>query len=229
MNRLLALILTAVPLTLPAAEPLTDEARSRAEEKPLELDPIDVTAEGFSLQQEATLRLLRGALNRPKSQDQKDKDVWVCWVDEATGSHLNYLNCARNGDLWALERPFGLSGPTMPSGGYGTILRSSSPVNRYKLQQALAALEGDEEFDREFVSMVLAGKEPPRDIPDEEEKAAFARAYKAVERLNRRGASEQRQIMAIEKEGLTLARYNHIASLVETYDSIENDIAALLD
>ncbi len=46
--------------------------------------------------------------------------------------------------------------------------------------------------------------------------------------LQRRGASEGRQIGAIEETGLTLARYNRIAELTEVYQSIENEVAERL-
>ena len=228
MKRLLVMVMLLVPCATLADEPISQEARANAEEQPLELDPIDVTGEGWSLQQETTLRMLRSALGKPKSQRQEDRDVWVCWIDEATGSNFNYLNCARNGDLWALERPFGLAGPTMPIGGYGTILRSERPVNKSKLNRVLANLNGSAEFDQEFLNMRLQGQEPPRDIPDTEEMDQFAEAYRSVSRLARRGASEDRQIRAIRAAGLSLDRYNRIATLTETYQSIENDIATRL-
>lgn len=229
MTRLLALLGLVLAPGAWGDEILSEEARANAEEGVLELDPIDVTGEGWSLQQETTLRLLRTALGRPKSRRQEDRDVWVCWIDEATGSSFNYLNCARNGDIWALERPFGLTGPTVPMGGYGTILRSERPVNKAKLQRVLDALNGDAEFDQEFLNRALAGEDPPRDIPDDDELAQFAEAYRNVTRLARRGASEERQIAAIREAGLSLDRYNRIASLSETYQSIENQIAQRLD
>jgi hypothetical protein len=229
MKYLLAILVSVAPVAAAQSDqPLSDEAMARAEETPLALDPVEVTGQGWSYDQEVTLRLIRGALDRSKSQRQEDRDVLICWIDESVGSHFNYLGCARNGDLWALERPNGAGGPTVPMGGYGKIMRSERPVNRYKLEQALASLPGSEEFDQEFLQMAVAGDRPPRDIPDEEEAEQFARAYKSVGRLARRGASEDRQIRAIQDEGLSLARYNRIADLIETYQSVENDIAERL-
>ncbi len=229
MKKLLVAILLAAPIMAIADEPLSEEELARAEETPLELDPVEVTTEALSFDQEVTLRLIRQAYERPRSLKQEDRDVLVCWADEATGSHFKYLSCARNGDLWALQRPNGITGPTVPMGGYGTIMRTERPVNRYKLEQALANLPGSAEFDKEFTNMVIAGDKPPRDIPDDEELDQFAQAYKDVGRLARRGASEDRQVRAIRESGLTLTRYNRIATLVETFQSIENDIASRIE
>ena len=110
----------------------------------------------------------------------------------------------------------------------GKILRSSHPVNTWKLKQAMASLEGNSEFDQEFIAMALTGERPPRDIPGEEELDRFARAYQAVGRLQARGVSEQRQVSAIEAQGLSLARYNRIAELTEVYQSLENAVAERL-
>jgi len=246
MKRLLAVLLLAGSAWLPATAsmaaqdkktdeqaleskpPLTEEERARAQESPLELEPLEVTSENWSLNQEFTLRLLRGALGHPKSHNWEDRNVWICWIEDATGSHLSYLNCARNGDLWALERPFGLQGPTVPMGGYGTILRSSHPVNRYKLKQTLASLPGDKQLDREFVNRVIAGEDAPRDIPTDAELDEFTRAYQSIGELLKSGASEERQIAAIKSAGLTLERYNRIADLLEIYASLRNDVAERL-
>ncbi len=244
MTRLIltaSLLLLCAPLKLLAQEsqadttstgsdmPLSEEARARASEEPLVLDTLEVTAAGFAFQQEVTLRLLRTALERPKSRRQESRDDWVCWIEESTGSSFNYLNCARNGDLWALERPFGLEGPTIPVAGYGTILRSSRPVNRWKLQQAMASLNGSPEFDTEFLALALQGQKPPRDIPDDSELDQFAGAYAAVAALLARGSDESSQIQSIEAQGLTLERYNRIAELTEIYQSLENEVAARLE
>ena len=80
--------------------PSAELSAAAADEDPLELGDLEIVAEGLSFEQEFTLRLLREALDKPKSQKEEDRDEWVCWVDKATGSRLNYLNCARNGDLW---------------------------------------------------------------------------------------------------------------------------------
>lgn len=213
--------------------PTAEEAAAAAADEPLVLDDLEIVAEGLSFEQEFTLRMLRESLDKPKSQKEEDRDEWVCWVDEATGSSFNYLNCARNGDIWALQ-PSSMGGGSMaigapmPQAGYGSIMRSSRPVNRAKLRQAMDNLNGDEAFDREFITLALSGERPPRDIPDEEELDQFAKAYEELGRLQQRGASEGRQIGAIEATGLTLARYNRIAELTEVYQSIENEVAERL-
>lgn len=225
--------LGASPPVLAQDFPSAEEAAAAAADAPLELDNLEIVAEGLSFEQEFALRMLRDALEKPKSQKYEDRDKWVCWVDRATGTRLKYLNCARNGDLWALQ-PSSLGGGGMaigapvPVGGYGKILRSSNPVNQYKLKQAMGNLHGDEDFDKEFIALSLSGERPPRDIPDEEELDRFAQAYGDLGRLQERGASEGRQIGAIEEAGLTLARYNRIAELTEVYQSIENQVAERL-
>ena len=213
--------------------PTAEEAAAAAADEPLVLDDLEIVADGLSFEQEFTLRMLRESLDKPKSQKEEDRDEWVCWVDEATGSNFNYLNCARNGDIWALQ-PSSMGGGAMaigapmPQAGYGSIMRSSNPVNRAKLKQAMDNLNGNAEFDKEFIALSLSGERPPRDIPDEKELDQFAEAYEALGRLQRRGASEGRQIGAIEETGLTLARYNRIAELTEVYQSIENEVAERL-
>jgi hypothetical protein len=209
--------------------PISREALESAETDTLELDPLEVTGEGWSFDQEVTLRLIRQAYGRPKSQRKEDKNVWVCWIDDATGSHLSYLGCARNGDIWALNPDQGIGNYPSGDAGYGRIQVSSHPVNRWKLERVLEALPGNAEFDLEFTNMVLAGEKPARDIPDDEESDQFVSAYLAVGELEKEGASEDYQIAAIQAEGLSLARYNRIAELVETYDSLRSDIAKRLE
>ena len=65
---------------------LTEEEWAEAETDTLELDPLEVTGAGWTYQQEVTLRFLRSAYKKPKSPRIEDRDVWVCWIDEATGS-----------------------------------------------------------------------------------------------------------------------------------------------
>lgn len=228
-------VVSAAPVTaqdsteIGTEAPASAETLAGAEEEPLALDDLEVTAEGFTLQQEIGLRVIRSAFGKSKSPRFEDRDEWVCWIDKQVGSNFNYLHCARNGDIWALQRSNGIDAPTIPAGGYGKILVSERPVNRWKLKQALASLEGSEDYDREFLQKVLSGEQPLRDPPSEEELERFARAYREVTRLSVRGTSEARQIRAIEAQGLTLARYNHIATLAEEYASVKGEIAALLD
>ena len=62
----------------------------------------------------------------------------------------------------------------------------------------------------------------------EEELDLFARAWQDVQALEQRGAAEQEQIAAITGAGLSLKRYNRIATLVDEYQSLENQVAARL-
>ena len=196
-----------------------------AEELPLELDPITVSGQGLSFDQEVALRVVRQAYNAPRSDRREDIDKWVCWLTRPTGTHFKHLSCARNGDIWALrpaqDQRFGRA---FGKGGYGKIMQTTRTVNRWKLEQALAALPGSSDFDQEFLGMVMAGQQPPRDIPDDEELDQFARAWVQVGKLHKAGKPESEQIAAIKEEGLILKRYNRIAELAETYQSVENQI-----
>jgi len=197
-----------------------------AEELPLVLDPIVVSDIGISFRQEVTMRIIRQAYNAPRSERLEDIDNWICWIIKPTGTHFGHLACARNCDLWA-NRPTSAGG-TMRAGigkaGYGKIMRTSRPTNRWKLEKAMAALPGSSDFDKEFVSMVMAGQQPPRDIPDDEELDQFAKAWVQIGKLHKAGMSDDEQVVAIEDEGLSLKRYNRIAELVETYQSVENQV-----
>ena len=88
--------------------------------------------------------------------------------------------------------------------GYDKIMRSTRPVNRWKLEQALDALSGSSDFDRELLDRVMAGEQPARDIPNDQELDQFAKAWVHVGNLNKAHKSEALQIKAIDAEGLTL-------------------------
>lgn len=210
------------------AAPLSAEQMEAADKEALELDPLEVTGEGWSFEQEVTLRLIRQAYGKPKSLRREDIDDWVCWTQKATGSHFRYLGCARNGDIWALQPDNGIG--QMPTGiaGYGRIQVSTHPVNVYKLEKALASLPGDAALDEEFTLRVLNGETPSRDIPSDEELDRFIEAYRAVGRLARRGATEEQQIAAIEGNGLTLKRYNRIVDLLEEFATLKNRVGERL-
>ncbi len=197
-----------------------------AEELPLELDPMVVTDPGLSFKQEVALRIVRQAYNARRSDRQEDIDKWVCWLGRPTGSHFKHLSCARNGDIRAL-RPAqdGRFGQAFRKAGYGKIMQTTRTVNRWKLEHALAELPGSSDFDREFLGLVMAGQQPPRDIPDDEELDQFASAWVQVGILYKADKPELEQIAAIEQEGLTLKRYNRIAELVEIYQSVENQVS----
>lgn len=197
-----------------------------AEELPLELDAIGVEGVGLNYSQEVALRIVRQAYNAPRSDRHEDIDNWVCWLSAPTGTHFKHLNCARNGDLWSL-RPRNFGGKMVagiPIAGYGKIFTSQHPANRMKLEKAMAALPGSSDFDREFLGMVMAGQQPERDIPDDEELDQFAHAWVKLAKLQKAGKSENKQIAAIKNEGLSLKRYNRIAELTETYQSVENQV-----
>ncbi len=72
--------------------------------------------------------------------------------------------------------------------------------------------------------MVMAGQEPDRDIPNDEELDKFAQAFVKLGKMQKAGKADDEQISAIEKEGLSLKRYNRIAVLTETYQSVENQV-----
>ena len=72
--------------------------------------------------------------------------------------------------------------------------------------------------------MVMAGQEPDRDIPNDEELDKFAQAFVKLGQMQKAGKADDEQIAAIEKEGLSLKRYNRIAELTETYQSVENQV-----
>ena len=250
MRYLVATFALICSFCVAAIEPPTEEELAGAEEVPLDLGNVDVIGHQFTFEQELAFRLVRQALQTPRSSKEENRDVWVCWIDQATGSHFNYLNCARNGDLWALKpsrasltqrntfapgnpgrgngfRAGNVFIPANPRAGYGAIMRSTRPVMKAKLNKMLATMHGSDELDREFVSMALAGQTPPRDIPSEDELDRFALAYRAVGEMA--GANDDMLEGAIAAQGLALARYNRIVDLISTYQSIENEVAIRLN
>ncbi len=52
----------------------------------------------------------------------------------------------------------------------------------------------------------------------------FAQAWVNVGKMQKTASTEDEQIAAIEKEGLSLDRFNRIAELTETYQSVENQV-----
>ncbi len=228
MPRMVATFALICSFSVAAIEPPTEEELAGAEEAPLEFGEIVVTGSQFTFEQEVAFRLVRYAMNTPRSDKREDRDKWVCWIDRGVGSRLRHLSCARNGDLWAL-RPDPDGSTLMPRGaaGYGTIMRSTRPVNRAKFKKMLAAMAGNDEFDREFVAMARAGRKPPRDIPSADELDRFALAYQAVGDLA--DADDNTLEDAIRNKGLTLSRYNRIVDLLRTYQSIENEVAIRLN
>jgi hypothetical protein len=243
MKKLLLIILFIFSVPLVAQETLTDEELENAptesldvgeealenQEEPLELDKFTVTGEQFTYEQETALRMVRQALKRNKSLKREDWDILVCWYRKPAGTHRTHLECARNGDLIALK-PDRMMGNTFLGGrgvgaGYGTIMRSNRPVNKKTFEAMLNDLPGSDDFDQEFVAKSLAGQRLPRDVPSDTELDAFAEAYKIMGELEKAGADEDAMIQAIESQDLTIGRYNRLVDLVETYQSIENEVA----
>jgi hypothetical protein len=209
--------------------PVTTEERTAAKLAPLELEPLVVGSRQITFEQELTFRLVRSALDRPRSQARDRFDEWICWFDRPTGTAHYHLSCARNGDLYALQPKVAWElSATRGQGSYGTILTTTRPVNRAALLQALRDLPGTNEFDEEFVTRALQGERPPRDIPDEDELDRFTIAWTSVARLTREGADDLMLESAITSAGLDVDRYNRIASLTEQYQSIENEVARRL-
>ncbi len=235
MRSLVATFALICSFCVAAIEPPTEEELAGAKEVPLEFGDIVVTGHQFTFEQELAFRLVRHAMDTPRSDKQEDRDVWVCWIDRATGSHFRYLSCARNGDLWALrpDRNSLTRGnvftPANPRAGYGAIMRSTRPVIKAKFKKMLATMHGNDEFDREFVAMALAGQTPSRDIPGEDELDHFAMAYRAIGDLTDIGADDDTLEAAINAQSLTLSRYNRIVNLVGIYQSIENEVAIRLN
>ena len=210
----------------PAPGPLSAEERAAADVQPLELDPVEVTGEQMTFEQEVMLRLVRQALDRPRSVARNSFEDWVCWFDRPTGTRFYYLSCARQGDLYALQPRQGQPlTATRGEGSYGTILTTTRPVNRARLRRILREMPGSDDFDREFVMLARQGERPPRDIPDDRELDRFARAFQAVSALVGQGASDDQLAAAIAAAGLDVDRYNRIGELTERYQSIENEVA----
>ncbi len=235
LQRILAALALFCATTLIAEEPPEgvnlDEAPTETlgvEDKklfdePLELDELVVTSERFTPMQEAGLRFIRGALGKPKRLTRRHRHDWVCWYRKPVGTHFTYLECARNGDINALL-PQPVYPPYLSAHGpeFGKIWRSPYPVRKGKMKAILDSLPGSDELDREFVAMQLAGKEPPRDIPEEEELDRFAAAFGAV---NASGGDDDELVSMIEAQGMTLERYNRIVELLETYQSLGKEVA----
>jgi len=212
----------------PVPEPDEDGIVPLESEIPLELERMSVTTERMPVEQEAGFRLVRQALERPRSSSREDIDELICWFEIPIGTRMKYLYCARNGDLWAREPdPFFNNAPGLKRQvpGYGKLMRSSHPVSENKMSKILASLRGSADLDNEFVALTLTGQNPPQDIPNEEEMDRFARAYYAVEILTESGADDDELEAAIESEGLSLKRYNRLIDLVEVFQSLENQAA----
>lgn len=206
----------------PGRAPLVEEAGLEIDPYASEANLFNVVGDRLTFEQEIFFRNLRSALRRSPGTSPKDPDKWSCWISQGSGANSpNYLLCGRGSGM-VVSSEFVVG----PYWHYDVMRINPIPLSERQLERIFGLLAGPESLDEEFVSLAMLGKRTPRDIPLDDELASFAEAYKVVTSLQANGGSEQSQIRAIESRGLTLDRYNRIAELTETYQSIENDIAA---
>jgi hypothetical protein len=191
----------------------------------LELDRMAVQGEMLTLQKETRLRIVRQAMDEPRSSKKEDRDKMLCWLETPVGTHFRHVTCARNGDLDAL-RNGGKDGQVGGSAGYGRhkFWRSIQADNEATIRNIMADLPENGYFDYEFSIIASKGGEPPRDVPEEEELHHFVRAWLQVQDLTTQEKPESEVVAAIEAEKLTLKRYNRIAVLADSYQSIKAKI-----
>jgi hypothetical protein len=233
MIRTFALLLLFVSLAVfaiekpPEAE--TEGAITASDEDVLELDRMTVTGERISIKRETRLRIVRHALNEPRSHKKEDRDKLLCWLETPVGTHFQHVTCARNGDLDAL-RFGGKAGQVGGAAGYGRhkFWRSIQADNEATLRSIMADLPENDYFDQEFAAIASSGGQPPRDVPEEEELERFAKAWIQVENLTSQDKPEAEVVAAIEAEGFTLKRYNRVVELTGTYQSIRAKVTELV-
>jgi hypothetical protein len=191
----------------------------------LELDPMSVQGERLSLQKETRLRIVRQALNEPRSNKKEDRDKMLCWLETPVGTHFSHVTCARNGDLEAL-RNGGKDGQIGGAAGYGRkyFWRSIQADNEATLRKIMNDMPDNDYFDHEFAVIASNGGTPPRDVPEEEELKRFVNAYLQVQQMTAQGRPEAEVVSAIEAEGLTLKRYNRVVDLTTSYQSIKDKV-----
>jgi hypothetical protein len=174
------------------------------------------------------------AMDQPYSNRREDADKWRCWFEKPVGSRLNHLNCARNGDLRSQNAVVAGGIPDiarvipMEIGGDGRVLVSKRPMNEGNLRRIMENVLGPANNDEAFTAIARSGQQPPRDLPGANELDQFATAWREVDRLASAGADEDRQIQAIEQTGLSLKRFNRIATLVEEHPYIHNQVSLRL-
>lgn len=192
------------------------------EEDVLELDRMAVTGERLTLKSESRLRIVRQGLNEKRSFKKEDRDKMLCWLETPVGTHFKHVTCARNGDLEAL-RNGGKDGQIGGAAGYGRnkFWRSIQADNGATIRNIMADLPKNAYFDEEFAIIATNGGEPPRDVPEEEELHRFAKAWLKVQQMTSEGKPEAEVVAAIKAEELTLARYNRIVALADSYASIK--------
>ena len=212
----------------PEAE-LVEESIVANDDDVLELDRLTVTGERLSLKRETRLRVVRHAMNEPRSSKEEDKDKLLCWLEAPVGTRFKHVTCARNGDLDAL-RLGGKDGQLGGSAGYGRhkIWRSLQADNEATIRNILADLPDNSYFDQDFALIASSGGQPPRDVPEVEELNQFAKAWIKVETLTSQAKPEADVIDAITSEGLTLKRYNRLVELTQSYQTIRVKVTELV-
>ena len=201
--------------------------------EPLELEDYEVIGT-LTLRQEAAFRSLRMAMDQPYSSRREDAGKWRCWFEKPVGSRLNHLHCARIGDL---NSPVSVEASGVPdiarvipmaAGADGGTLVSKRPMNEGKVRRIMESVLGPAVHDEAFVGIARSGQQPPDDVPSADELDRFARAWRNVDELYAAGADEDQQIRAIEQTGLSLDRFNRIATLVESYPYIHSQVSLRL-
>ena len=213
--------ITSMAIEKPSEAEGVDEASVNGDDV-LELDRMAVSGQRLTLQKESRLRIVRQGLNEKRSYKKEDRDKMLCWLETPVGTHFKHVTCARNGDLEAL-RHGGKDGQIGGAAGYGRnkFWRSITADNEATIRNIMADLPKNEYFDEEFAIIATNGGEPPRDVPEEEELQRFAKAWIRVQQMTSEGRPEDEVIAAITSEQLTLARYNRIVALAESYASIK--------
>ena len=206
-----------------------NETSATVDEDVLELDKLTVTGERLNLKQETRLRIIRHALNEPRSSKKEDRDKMLCWLETPVGTHFRHVTCARNGDLDAL-RLGGKDGSIGGSAGYGRhkFWRSLQADNEATINDILADLPDSSYFDEDFYTIASSGGQPPRDIPELEELGRFSKAWIMVEKSATTGRHEDEVVAAIQAQGLTLKRYNRLVELTQRYSSIRAKVTELV-
>jgi hypothetical protein len=210
----------------PEADALNEDDSSYVDESDvIELDRMTVTGEKMPLKKETRLRIVRHAMNEPRSSKPEDKDKMLCWLETPVGTRLQKVTCARNGDMDAL-RTGGKDGQIGGDAGYGRkyFWRSLHSDTEAGIRAIMASMPQDSYFDQEFARIASNGGQPPRDVPDEEELHKFAKAYIQVEGLTGQGRPEGEVVAAIKDSGFSLKRYNRMVELTGTYPIIREKV-----
>ncbi len=191
----------------------------------IDLGLLEVQEERWTYDQEVVMRMIRHVYDDPISERAEDRDKWRCWIDREQGSRIGYLWCARNGDILA-RRPSEFFDPGLKAAGYGTFLRSTESVNRSKFEKLLSSFRGGDEFNQEFLALLMQGERPPRHVPSDEELAAFAAARREVRSADGRVTSGRLKSIAA-RHGLTRLRYVQIEQHLATYETVRKRYAGV--